>query len=77
MKPFSGFVPINFKLAGRWVLLIGIIGLIVVAVSWLSDWFVVPSVVVIMSLAFIPISLYLMYVVPKEDGTDPQEKETL
>ena len=66
MNQPPGFVPVNYYLTGRVLLIIGIIGLVFVGVSRLTGWFVLPPAVLIVSLAAIPISLYLIFVVPRE-----------
>jgi len=66
MNQPPGFVPANFYLAGRILLIIGIIGLVLVGVSKLAGWFVLPQIVFIFCLVAIPVSLYLIYVVPRE-----------
>ena len=62
----AGFVPVNYRLAGKLLLILGIIGLLATGVDALTDWFELPRVVVIVSLVFIPVSLYLL-IVPKEE----------
>jgi hypothetical protein len=54
-------------MAGRILLTIGIIGLSAYAVSRLSGWFSLPSATLGVSIATILISLYLIYVVPREE----------
>jgi hypothetical protein len=66
MNQPAGFVPANFRLAGRILLIIGIIGLVLVGVSKLTGWFALPQIVLVISLVAIPVSLYLIYVVPRE-----------
>ena len=67
MSQFSGFVPIKFHLAGKFLLILGFIGLILSGVSKLTGWFILPSAVLILSLIAIPVSLYLIFVVPSEE----------
>lgn len=67
MSRSSGFVPIKFRLAGKILLLVGAAGLLLAGLAGISGWFVVPSMVLYMSLAAIPISLYLIFVVPLEN----------
>jgi hypothetical protein len=67
MSRSSGFVPIKFRLAGKILLLVGVAGLLLTGLAGISGWFVVPSMVLYMSLAAIPISLYLIFVVPLEN----------
>lgn len=67
MSQPSGFVPIKFHMAGRILLVIGIIGLGLVAVSKLTGWYVLPPAALIFSLVTILVSLYLIFVVPREE----------
>lgn len=62
----AGFVPVNYRLTGKLLLILGIIGLLATGVDALTGWFGLPRVVLIVSLVFIPVSLYLL-VVPKEE----------
>ena len=66
MKHLPGFVPVNFYLAGKILLFIGIIGLVLFGISKITGWFVLPQVVLPFSLVTIPVSLYLIFVVPRE-----------
>jgi hypothetical protein len=61
----AGFVSVNFRLAGKLLLILGVIGLLAVGVDALTGWFGLPKVVFLVSLASIPVSLYLL-TVPKE-----------
>ncbi len=62
----AGFVPINYRLAGKLLLILGIVGLLATGVDALTGWFRLPRVVFIASLVLIPVSLYLLKV-PKEE----------
>ena len=66
MNQPSGFVPANYKLAGKLLLILGGIGLFVTGVDTLTGWFGLPKEILIISLVSIPISLYLL-IVPKEE----------
>ena len=66
MNQLPGFVPPNFYLAGKLLLIIGIISLVLVGVSKLTGWFALPQVILPLSLVVIPVSLYLIFVVPRE-----------
>ena len=63
----AGFVPANFRLTGKLLLILGGIGLLATGVDALTGWFGLPNLVLIVSLVLIPVSLYLLYVVPKEE----------
>ena len=62
----AGFVPANFCLTGKLLLILGGMGLLATGVDALTGWFGLPSIVWIVSLILIPVSLYLLFVVPKE-----------
>lgn len=66
MSRDSGFVPIRFHIAGRLLLLLGALGLVAVAIGALTGWFSLPSAILYVSLAAVPIGLYLLLVVPRE-----------
>ena len=66
MNQLPGFVPPNFYLAGKILLIIGVIGLVLVGVSKLTGWFTLPQVVLPFSLVAIPVSIYLIFVVPRD-----------
>lgn len=70
MSQFSGFMPINFKLAGRILFVLGILGLIAVGISMITGWFTLPSLVGVFSLVMILVSLYLIFVAPDEKKED-------
>ena len=63
----AGFVPANFRLTGKLLLILGGIGLLATGVDALTGWFGLPNLVLIVSLVLIPVSLYLLFVVPKEE----------
>jgi len=62
----AGFVPANYRLAGKLLLILGGIGLLATGVDALTGWFGLPTIILIVSLACIPVSLYLLFAVPKE-----------
>ena len=62
----AGFVPANYRLAGKLLLILGGIGLLATGVDALTGWFGLPRIILIVSLVLIPVSLYLLFVVPKE-----------
>jgi hypothetical protein len=63
----AGFVPANYRLAGKLLLILSGMGLLAAGVDALTGWFGLPSIVWIVSLILILVSLYLMFVVPKEE----------
>lgn len=63
----AGFVPANYRLAGKLLLILGGIGLLATGVDALTGWFGLPTIILIVSLVLIPVSLYLLFVVPKEE----------
>jgi len=62
----AGFVPANYRLTGKLLLILGGVGLLATGVGVLTGWFELPKIVLIVSLMLIPVSLYLLFVVPKE-----------
>lgn len=62
----AGFVPINYRLTGKILLILGIVGLLATGLDALTGWFSLPGVIPIVSLIFIPVSLYLL-IVPKDE----------
>ena len=67
MNRLAGFVPANYRMAGKLLLILGGIGLLATGVDALTGWFGLPIIVLIVSLVLIPVSLYLLFVVPKEE----------
>jgi len=63
----AGFVAANYRLAGKLLLILAGIGLLATGVDTLTSWFGLPNLVWIVSLVLIPVSLYLLFVVPKEE----------
>ena len=63
----AGFVPANYRLAGKLLLILGGMGLLATGVDAVTGWFGLPTIVWIVSLVLIPVSLYLLFVVPKEE----------
>jgi hypothetical protein len=70
MGQSSGFVPIHFFVAGLLLISFGIAGLFLVALSALTDWFKLPSIVLASSLALLPIGLYLLFIARRENNTN-------
>jgi len=62
----SEFVPVNFKKSGKILLIIGLICLIIKFFSFLTDWFDLSNYISYFGIVLILISLYLIFVVPKE-----------
>jgi hypothetical protein len=63
----AGFVPANYRLAGKLLLILGGIGLLATGADALTGWFGLPQIVLIVSLVCVLVSLYLLFVVPKEE----------
>jgi hypothetical protein len=63
----AGFVPANYRLTGKLLLILSGIGLLATIVDAITGWFGLPTIVFIVSLVLIPVSLYLLFVVPKEE----------
>jgi hypothetical protein len=62
----SGFVPVNFQLAGKILLALGIILIILKGVDYLTCWVMLPNDLFLIGLALIVVSAYLIFIVPKE-----------
>jgi hypothetical protein len=54
-------------MAGRILLVIGIIGIVLFAVARLTGWFALPPAILGVSIVVILVSLYLIFVVPREE----------
>ena len=67
MNRLAGFVVANYRLTGKLLLILSGIGLLATGVDALTGWFGLPTIVWIVSLILIPVSLYLLFVVPKEE----------
>ena len=67
MKQPAGFVPANYRLTRNLLLILGGIGLLAIGVDALTGWLELPTTILIISKALIPVSLYLLFVVPKEE----------
>lgn len=63
----AGFVPANYRLTGKILLILGGFGLLATGVGALTGWFGMPTIILIVSAVLIPVSLYLLFVVPKEE----------
>jgi len=66
MKYAPGLVPVNFRLAGKILLGLGIAGTLLKGIDCLIGWTSIPNVIFYVSLALITIGIYLIFVVPKE-----------
>jgi hypothetical protein len=67
MSRFSGFIPINFRLAGKLLFIAGVIGLVLAGADSLSSMFSIPSLIIYLSLAAILAGLYMIFLGPKEE----------
>lgn len=65
-KHMPGFVPVNYKQSGIFILAIGIACLFAKLFSYLTDWYILPNYYVYLGAGLIMLSLYLIFVVPKE-----------
>jgi hypothetical protein len=63
----AGFVPINYRVTGKLLLILGGIGLLATGVDALTGWFGLPTIILVVSLVCVLVSLYLLFVVPKEE----------
>jgi hypothetical protein len=73
MSRSSGFVPINYKVAGQLLFVVAAIAIILVAVARLSGSFHIPRIILWLGAGLIPVSLYLIFYAPK---LDEQAKES-
>jgi len=64
----SGFVPIPFKSAGKVLFPISLLMIIVGGLDYFMDWAVIPTAVLFVGLGLSVVSLYLIFVVPEEEG---------
>ena len=62
----SGFVPIPFKSLGKILFLISVVMVIIGGLDYLVGWGRIPQAVLFIGLGLLVLSLYLLYVVPKE-----------
>ncbi len=65
-KPTSGFVPIPFKLAGKVLLPVSLIIIILGASHYLIGLKEIPALILFVGFGLLVISLYLLFLVPKE-----------
>ena len=65
-KYSSGFVPIPFKLVGKILFPISIIIIVIGGFDYLVGWDLIPPSVFFFGFGLLIISLYLLFVVPKE-----------
>ena len=65
-KHYSGFVPVRFKSLGKILLPISSVMVIIGGLRYLAGWSEIPIAVIFIGLALLLVSLYLIFVVPKE-----------
>jgi len=66
-KQPAGFVPANYKVAGRLLLIVGIASLLAKGVDYLTGWFSLSNMPLFLGIGCILFSLYLIYyVAPRE-----------
>lgn len=61
----TGFVPINFRAVGKFLLWLGIVSALLGALDYLITWIKLPKDLLVFGLAAILLSLYVIFVVPK------------
>jgi hypothetical protein len=66
MSQFSGFIPIRFRLVGKLLLGLGILGLILIGLSTITGWFSLPSYSILFCLIVIAVSVYVLLVSREE-----------
>ena len=62
----SGFVPIPFKSVGKALLPISLFMIVLGGLDYLMVWTVMPIGVLFVGLGLLIVSLYILFVVPKE-----------
>jgi hypothetical protein len=62
----AGFVPANYRLAGKLLLILAAVGLLAAGIDALTGWFGLPTFVWIIGIALVPIGVYLL-LVPKDE----------
>jgi len=62
----SGFAPIPFNLLGKIMFPIALVMILLGGLDYLIGWGVIPVSIFFIGLGFLIISLYLLFVVPKE-----------
>lgn len=65
-KHQPGFAPIDFHLAGKVLLVLGLISTILKGVDYLFGCLNFPNNIFILGLVSIFVSIYLIFIVPKE-----------
>jgi hypothetical protein len=65
-KHTSGFVPVPFKLLGKVLFPISIVIVVIGGLAYLLGWVAIPQSVFFIGLGLLIVSLYLLFVVPKE-----------
>ena len=66
-KQPAGFVPANYKVTGKILLIVGGISLFAKGVDYLTGWFSLSNIPIYFGIICIFVSLYLIfYIVPRE-----------
>jgi len=65
-KYMPGFVPVNYGKSGKILLAIGFACLIIRLISYFTKWFNISNYFIYFGAGLILLSLYLIFVVPKE-----------
>ena len=66
-KHMPGFVPVQYKKVGRFLLALGIAVSLVSLISKFTSLLTLPNYVLYFGLVLILLSLYLLFIVPKEE----------
>ncbi|MBU4421400.1 hypothetical protein L6259_00765 [Candidatus Parcubacteria bacterium] len=67
MKKFAtGLRPVDYYKSGIILLILGLLAVITKIISYLTDWFFIPNTALYFGIALSIISLYLIFVVPKQ-----------
>ncbi|MFC1972276.1 hypothetical protein ACFLVE_02580 [Chloroflexota bacterium] len=62
----SGFIPVPFHLLGKILFPVSLAMVTLAGLAYLIDWALIPLPVFFIGLGLLVISLYLLFVVPKE-----------
>jgi hypothetical protein len=65
-KHSSGFVPMNYKLAGKILLPIGVVMILVWLIDYFLQWGVIPLPMLYIGALDVLVSCYLIFLTPKE-----------
>jgi hypothetical protein len=62
----AGLVPVTYHIVGKFLVGISGVSLVVLLISKISNWFSLPLVVPVVSIAALIVGLYLIFIIPRE-----------